>query len=105
MGYDTVREIERLPSVPDDDLGFPDAVCSLAGSVAAFDHFRQRLFLIENVYPNPAADTSTLDAMYDAAIARIENAVTDLGRPLPYDPAIPPPDDLDKLPELRRNFG
>ena len=31
MGYDTVREIERLPAPPPDDLGFPDAVCSLAG--------------------------------------------------------------------------
>ena len=30
------------PTPPPDDLGFPDAVCSLAGSVAAFDHFRQR---------------------------------------------------------------
>ena len=26
IGYDTVREIERLPDVPPDDLGFPDAV-------------------------------------------------------------------------------
>src|SRR5436305_5543151 len=45
LGYDTVREIERLPNVAADDLGFPDAVCSLAGQVAAFDHFRQRLYL------------------------------------------------------------
>ncbi|HTD49342.1 MAG TPA: anthranilate synthase component I, partial [Acidimicrobiia bacterium] len=34
IGYDTVREIERLPDVPHDDLGLPDAVCSLAGQVA-----------------------------------------------------------------------
>src|SRR5262245_26876828 len=53
LGYDTVREIERLPNVPPDDLGHPDAVLSLAGHVAAFDHFRQRLYLIENVYPDP----------------------------------------------------
>jgi anthranilate synthase component 1 len=105
MGYDTVREIERLPAVPPDDLGFPDAVCSLAGSVAAFDHFRQRLFLIENVYPPPGADAATIDAMYDAAVARLDNAVTDLAQPLPYTPALPPADDLDELPELRRNTG
>src|SRR5207245_2265150 len=81
------------------------AVCSLAGSVAAFDHFRQRLFLIENVYPPPDADQSTLDAMYDGAIARLDNAVADLGRPLPYATAVPPADELDELPELRRTFG
>ena len=26
LGYDTVREIERLPNVPPDDLGYADAV-------------------------------------------------------------------------------
>jgi anthranilate synthase component 1 len=105
LGYDTVREIERLPDVPRDDLGFPDAVCSLAGSVAAFDHFRQRLYLIENVYPPPDADAGTLDAMYDAATARLENAVTDLGRSLPYVPTVPPADDLQELPALQRNVA
>jgi anthranilate synthase component 1 len=104
MGYDTVREIERLGAPPRDDLGFPDAVCSLAGSVAAFDHFRQRMYLIENVYPPPDADAATVDAMYDGAIARLDNAVADLGRPLPYTPTLPPDDELDRLPELRRNF-
>ena len=36
--------------------GHADAVLSLAGQVAAFDHFRQRCYLIENVYPPPDAD-------------------------------------------------
>src|SRR5262245_62609933 len=45
LGYDVVREIERLPSPPRDDRGLPDAVLSLTGHVTAFDHFRQRLYL------------------------------------------------------------
>jgi anthranilate synthase component 1 len=102
VGYDTVREIERLPNMPPDDLGLPDAVCSLAGQVAAFDHFRQRLFLIENVYPRPDAD---LDALYRAASARLEVAVAELGHPLPYAPAVPPPDELTELPEVKRNVS
>ena len=104
MGYDTVREIEHMGAPPPDDMGFPDAVCSLAGSVAAFDHYRQRMYLIENVYPPPDADPATVDAMYDGAIARLDNAVADLGRPLAYTPALPPDGELDELPELRRNF-
>jgi anthranilate synthase component 1 len=104
MGYDTVREIERLPNVPFDDSGFPDAVCSLAGQVAAFDHFRQRLYLIENVYPPPGANAAALDALYDGAVARLAAAVDELGRPLPYLPALPPAEDLGELPEVRRNF-
>jgi len=105
LGYDTVREIERLPNVPPDDLGFPDAVCSLAGQVAAFDHFRQRLYLIENVYPPPDADAPVLDALYDAAVVRLERAVAELGRPLAYEPALPPSEDLGELPAVRRNFS
>ncbi len=105
IGYDTVREIERLPAIPRDDLGFPDAVCSLAGQVAAFDHFRQRLFLIENVYPSEGADAKELAAMYDAASARLDAAVEELGRPLPYAPALPPPDELTELPAVTRGVS
>ena len=33
--------------------GCPTRCCSLTGHVTAFDHFRQRLYLIENVFPPP----------------------------------------------------
>ncbi|HUF82988.1 MAG TPA: anthranilate synthase component I, partial [Acidimicrobiia bacterium] len=65
LGYDVVREIERLPNVPPDDLGVPDAVMSLTGHVTAFDHFRQRLYLIENVFLEPGAGDAEAGAAYD----------------------------------------
>jgi len=104
LGYDVVREVERLPSVPDDDLGFPDAVCSLAGHVCAFDHYAQRCYLIENTYPAADADDAALDACYDEAIARLEEAAATLAGPLPALPVLPPPDALDDLPAVTRNF-
>jgi anthranilate synthase component 1 len=103
IGYDTVREIERLPAVPHDDLGHADAVLSLAGQVAAFDHFRQRLFLIENVYPPAGADDATLTALYEQAVERLDVAADDLGQPLPYSASIPPPSELTELPDVTRN--
>ena len=103
IGYDTVREIERLPNVPADDTGFPDAVCALAGQVVAFDHFRQRMFVIENVYPPAGSDDAALDELYDGAVKRLRAAVEELGRPLPYMPAVPPSADVE-LPAVRRNF-
>jgi anthranilate synthase component 1 len=102
LGYDTVREIERLPNVPPDDQGLPDAVLCLAGQVAAFDHFRQRLFLIENVYPAPNASRAQLTDAYERACARLSDAVDDLAQPLPYLPTPPPGEDLSALPEVRR---
>ena len=49
LGYDVIREVERLPNVPPDDRHVPDAVMSMIGSLAAFDHWRQRVTLIESV--------------------------------------------------------
>src|SRR5919106_5709870 len=69
LGYDVVREVERLTEVPPDDNGFPDAVVDLIGSLVAFDHFRQRLFLIENVFLAPGADAGD---EYERAQARLD---------------------------------
>ncbi|MGH9177149.1 MAG: anthranilate synthase component I, partial [Acidimicrobiales bacterium] len=38
LGYDVVREVERLPAPPPDDQGFPEAVLSVVGEIAAYDH-------------------------------------------------------------------
>ena len=69
LGYDVVREVERLPNVPTDDLDMPDAVLSVTGHVTAFDHFRQRLYLIENVFLPGGADDASAGNAYDDACA------------------------------------
>jgi len=103
LGYDVVREIESLPDQPRDDRGFPDAVMSVIGSLAAFDHWRQRVYLIESVRTSEK-DAAELDAAYDAAIERVEQAVTDLAQPLTYTPVEPPSVD-DELPGLASTMG
>ncbi|MDQ6944887.1 MAG: anthranilate synthase component I, partial [Actinomycetota bacterium] len=49
LGYDVVREIEDLPHVPPDELGYPDAIISVVGQVVAYDSWRQRVTLVEAV--------------------------------------------------------
>jgi anthranilate synthase component 1 len=102
LGYDIVREVERLPSVPPDDLGLPDAVLSVIGHVAAFDHWRQRVFLVENVAM--VGSGVDVDEAYDAAAARLDGAAADLGRPLPYAP-VEPPDLDDAAPDVTSTMG
>ena len=92
LGYDVVREVERLPHVPPSDRRFPDAVMSMIWSLAAFDHWLQRVTLIESV-PIHTTDETALDAAYDAAVSRLEAAVGALGRALPYAPVAPPAPD------------
>lgn len=93
LGYDIVREVEHLPNIPHDDRRLPDAIMSVIGSLVAFDHWRQRAFVIESV-PVLGLDDAALAAAYGAAGERIMETVADLGRPLPYRPVAPPqPDD------------
>jgi len=85
LGYDVVREIERLPSPPADDLGHPDAVISVIGELAAFDHWRQRVTLVDNVLldaeKNEGSDAAALDAIYLDALRHLEVMQRDLERP------------------------
>jgi anthranilate synthase component 1 len=89
LGYDVIREVEHLPSVPDDDRGFPDAIVGMIGSLAAFDHWKQRVYLLESV-PVVGLDGAGIDAAYDAAMTRIAAARDDISKPLAYAPVEPP---------------
>jgi anthranilate synthase component I len=103
LGYDIVREVERLPHIPHDDRQLPDAIMSIIGSLAAFDHWRQRVYLIESV-PVLGVAGDALDAAYDAACLRVERAVADLARPLPYVP-VPPPEPGEDVPDVHSTMG
>ena len=82
LGYDVVREIERLPDTPPDDLGHPDAALVVIGQFAAFDHWRQRIVLIDNVVvPDPESATADeLAAAYEGACARLVELAADCAR-------------------------
>jgi anthranilate synthase component 1 len=100
LGYDVVREVEHLPDVPTDATGYPDAVMSIIGQMAAFDHFRQRVTLIENVLVPEGVDSDQLDALYDDAVARLEQLAADGARALD-EPMVDPPSPDPELPEVR----
>ena len=100
LGYDVVREVEHLPHVPTDDHHMPDAVMSIIGSLAAFDHWRQRVYLIESVLTTTAdgahAESAVLDKAYDRAAASVAAAVERLSTPLDLDPIAPPRSDAER---------
>jgi anthranilate synthase component I len=104
LGYDVVREVERLPDVPKDDRGYPDAVLSVIGELAAFDHFRQRVTCIANAFVPPGASDAELDRCYDEAVTRLAELVRD--GVTPHDEALAdPPDPDDPLPEVTSPTG
>ena len=85
LGYDVVREVEHLPDAPPNDHGMPDAVMSIIGSLAAFDHWRQRIYLIESVVTrneagHPLSEAELLAAR-DAAIDAVKTSAQRLAAP------------------------
>ena len=91
LGYDVVREVERLPDVPADDTGWPDAVLSVIGELAAYDHWSQQVTLIANaVLPEDPTDAE-IDAAYDRACGRLDQMAADGATPLD-EPLVTPPE-------------
>jgi anthranilate synthase component 1 len=109
LGYDVVREVERLPDVPPDDRGWPDAVLSVVGDLVALDHWSQRAILVANVIVAPGATEAELDACYDAALARLDDMAAAGARPTDEPMVDPPPHRSDpaaqELPDIRSTMG
>ena len=104
LGYDIVREIESLPDPATgdptrDQLGLPDSSLSVVGQIAAFDHWRQRVLLIENVIVDASMSDDDLDAAYDRAIAGIDEFADDGSSHLD-EPLLAPPDRSLELPAV-----
>jgi anthranilate synthase component I len=104
LGYDVVREVEHLPNVPRDDLGLPDASMFLIGQLCAFDHWRQRVVLVENVMVEAGASVSRLDSAYDLACERLDELAEDLFEPMSQ-PALDVPGPREEWPDVTRKVS
>ncbi|MEM7287104.1 MAG: anthranilate synthase component I [Actinomycetota bacterium] len=104
LGYDVVREVESLPDVPHDDGGLPDAMLSVIGEVAVYDHWTQRVTLVANTILPPDADDVQLEAAHRDAVARLDGLAADGARPV-NEPMLLPPEAEPELPEVRSSMS
>ena len=68
FGYDTIRYIENLPNVPQDDIGIPELHFLFADELIAFDHFKQKMHIIVNLHTD-----GNLERNYSSAVNRIRD--------------------------------
>ena len=87
LGYDMIRHVERLPEPNPDPLGLPDAVLVRPTMVAIVDNVTDLVSLVTPVRPTPGVDAR---AAYARAAERLADAMDDLDRGLPAEPALPP---------------
>ena len=90
LGYDVVREVERLPDRATDDLGLDDAVMMFPRHVVALDHLRQTVTVVTNAVVHDL-DEAGLRAAHARAVASNAEVVARLAGPRPHRPAVPPP--------------
>ena len=106
FGYDMVRLIEELPETVADDLGINDAAMMVFRTVLAFDHLKNQIHIMSNVFlPDGGEgaggpDPETVGRLYQEAVRAIGETEAVLAAPLP-EPRTPPcPDEI----RIRSNF-
>ena len=85
VGYDMVRYLEDLPSnAAPDPLNFPESVLIRPKTVVVFDALKQEIQVFCPIRPggDSAHEYSAREA-YDAAVERLQNALSCLASPLP----------------------
>ena len=80
LGFEIMREIENtiiFNNKKDDE--FPEAILGLFDSIIAFDHFKHRIILIQNVF---VEETSNLDELYETAKSKMEHLKRIIQKPV-----------------------
>ena len=96
FGYEVVRQIERLPDPPRDDLGLPDGVLLFTDVVLAIDNLKGRARAIAAVPVEAEWGEAELRRAYDDAAARTQSLVDRLAaREAPAPLELAPEPDVD----------
>src|ERR1700686_3769972 len=88
FGYGVAGWTERIPDSHPDDAGIPDARLLFFDNVIVFDHVRQRLHVIANIFTSdPHASFADANDRLDRALEKLRAATVDL---LPFASNVPP---------------
>ncbi len=91
LGYDVIREVERIPDTGHDDLGMPDVQLLFPRHVVALDHLRQILTVVTNVVVGDTDDPDELRSRYAGALSATDAVVERLSATrMPLRPVAPP---------------
>ncbi len=77
LSYEAVGHFERLPSPETDPLGLPESVFMMTTTLLVFDHLRHKIQVVSHAQLN-----GDVEVAYDLAVARIEELVNRLEKPL-----------------------
>lgn len=79
IGWDVIRDLEKIPAEPIDDNPFPRVSFSLIKDLVVIDHQSSSLFFISNVFIEGQSDQELI-GLYEQAVSSIENMIDVLAR-------------------------
>jgi len=82
FGYDMVRLVEDIPATCVDELGTDDAVMMFFRTVLAFDHLRNQIHIVSNLFLEDGG--GEIDALYERAESEIQATEALLARPFEF---------------------
>ncbi len=104
FGYGMVRLIEDIPDTGLDDLGSNDATMMFFRTVLAFDHLKNQIHIVTNLFLNDNDDNieseAPIDVLYAKAVEEIETTEALLSEAI----EIPTPTRVNADIEVRSNF-
>ena len=83
LGYDMVRQMERLPPAKPDPIGVPEAVLIRPTVMVVFDSVRDEMVVVTPIRPRAGVSAR---AAHEAAQARLDAVVAALEAPLSHAP-------------------
>lgn len=78
LGYDVVRNFEKLPDAGRDDLNLPDVFFMITDTLILFDNFRQVIMVVANIHLKKG---DNLSKKYDEALRKIKSLTRKLKSP------------------------
>ncbi|MBV8394619.1 MAG: anthranilate synthase component I [Alphaproteobacteria bacterium] len=81
LGYDMVRDMERLPDNNPDPIGLPDAIMVRPTIICIFDRLEDSVTMVTPVWPSKETPAQ---AAFEVAQERLTDAVSDFERALPF---------------------
>ncbi len=83
MGYDMIREVEKIPDDNSDTLGIPDSIFSRPQILVIFDNLKHQICITSPVYEHKQNSDTSARSVYDAKVSRIEDIISKLNAPRP----------------------
>ncbi|MFP4312983.1 MAG: anthranilate synthase component I [Alphaproteobacteria bacterium] len=87
MGYDMIRQVEKIPDENPDSLGIPESIMIRPNHLVIFDNVKNMMCLVKPVYTHSGTNPKSAEELYREHCADLQKLMNRLQKGLKYFPA------------------